>query len=57
VPQYCGGDFWPILIYVPGGFLMIFLDKQDQAMLILKGNLLDSCPMALPGNLLSLGFC
>jgi hypothetical protein len=28
VPQYYRGDFWHILIDVPGGFLMIFLDKQ-----------------------------
>jgi hypothetical protein len=29
-PQYYGGDFWHILIEVPGGFLMIFLIKQHQ---------------------------
>jgi hypothetical protein len=51
VPQYCGGDFLPILIYVPGGFLMIFLDKQHQAMLTLRENLFDTFPVVLAGKL------
>jgi hypothetical protein len=38
--QYSGGDFWPILIEVPGGFLMIFLEKQHQAMLFSKESFL-----------------
>jgi hypothetical protein len=30
--------------------LKIFLDKQNQAMLILKGNLFDTFPVVLVGN-------
>jgi hypothetical protein len=30
---------------------MIFLDKQHQAMLILKGTLFDTYPVVLAGNL------
>jgi hypothetical protein len=30
---------------------MIFLDKQHQAMLFLKGNLFDTFPVILEGNL------
>jgi hypothetical protein len=51
VPQYCGGDFWPILIYVPGGFLMINLDKQHQAILTLKENPFDTFHVVLAGKL------
>jgi hypothetical protein len=49
-PQHCWGDFWPILIQVPGIFLMIFLDKQHQATLFLKENLFDTFPVVLVGN-------
>jgi hypothetical protein len=45
------GDFWHILIDVPIGFLMIFLDKQHQAMLILKGNLFYTFVVVLVGHL------
>jgi hypothetical protein len=40
-----------MLISVPGGFLMIFLEKQHQAMLLLKGILFVTFPVVFIGNL------
>ncbi len=41
----------PILILVPGGFLMIFLDKQHHAMIILNIIFFYTFPVRLVGNL------
>jgi hypothetical protein len=50
-PQYYGVIFdTSYLISVASFFYIIFLEKQQQAMLILKGNLFDAFAVVLVGN-------
>ncbi len=49
--QYNGGDFWHILIGVPGGFLMIFLGNNIKLCFYLKKTFFDALAVIFVGHL------